>query len=119
MSAGGGAPQHALSLPVSDSAVAGSQWSVMADRVSVGPAADGDEDEGCEPGLLSPGAAPGPADEPLKLGTRRRADRAASSESSDRSVTPHAGQTPRGVPGVASQQRLRACAVPAYYCIGT
>ena len=96
MSAGGGAPQHALSLPVSESAVAGSQWSVMAAGVSAGPAADGDEDGVCGSGVsgLLSGAAPGPADEPIKLGARRRADRAASSESSDRSVPPHAGKTP-------------------------
>ena len=76
MSAGGGAPQHALS-PVAERqterAVVGRQWSVMGRHVPGQAPAAGDEDEGFGAGTV--------------LGPRRRADRAASSESSDRSVT--------------------------------
>ena len=111
MSAEGGAAEDALSPPVSESAMSGRQWTVGADQVSVKATPDADEDEGCEPGMAgllsaaaAAAAAAGPADEPIKLGARRRADRAASSESSDRSVpsgrreSPDRGHSPSDPP---------------------
>ena len=97
MSAGGGATQHALSHgPLSERSaetVAVGEWSVMGRQVTVAAApAAGDDDEGFEPGVVTDAGA---ADEPSQLGARRRADRAASSESSDRSVV---GLARRGPP---------------------